>query len=55
MLIADYIIAAILIIVLFICIYINGAYVMETTNKMIEAGFDVSMIPTSLVGFTVVE
>lgn len=47
LLIADYIIAAILIIVLFICIYVNGTYVMETTNKMIEMGFDVSMISVS--------
>lgn len=44
LLIADYVIAVILIIVFFICIYINGAYIMETTNKMIEIGFDVSMI-----------
>lgn len=44
LLIADYIIAAILVAVFFICTFVNGAYVMETTNKLIEIGTDVSMI-----------
>lgn len=44
LLIADYIISGILILAFFICICINGAYVMEVTNKMIELGLDISMI-----------
>lgn len=47
LLIADYIIAVILVAVFFICTYINGAYVMDTTNKLIEMGTDVSMITVS--------
>lgn len=42
LLIADYIIAVILVAVFFICTYINGSYTMETMNKMIEMGMDVS-------------
>lgn len=44
LLIADYIIAIILVAVFFICNYINGAYTMETINKLIEMGVDVSML-----------
>lgn len=44
LLIADYVIAVIFVAVFFICVYINGNYVMETTNKLIEMGMDVSMI-----------
>lgn len=44
MLIADYVIAIILVAVFFICTYINGTYTMETINKMIEMGLDVSMV-----------
>jgi hypothetical protein len=44
LLIADYVIAVILVTVFFICTYINGVYVMETTNKLIEIGMDTSMI-----------
>lgn len=44
LLIADYIIAIILVMVFFICSYVNGTYIMETTNKLIEIGIDVSMI-----------
>ena len=42
--IADYIIAVFLIIAFLICAHINGTYVMEATNKLIEIGADVSMI-----------
>ena len=44
LLIADYVIAVILVTVFFICVYINGTYTMETTNRLIEMGVDVSMI-----------
>lgn len=47
LLIADYVIAVILVAVFFICTYINGFYVMETTNELIEMGVDVSMISIS--------
>lgn len=43
LLIADYVVAVILVAVFFICTYINGVYVMETMNKLIEMGVDVSM------------
>jgi hypothetical protein len=44
LLIADYIIAVILIAVFFICTCINGTYIMNTINRLIEMGMDVSMI-----------
>ena len=44
LLIADYIIAVILMVAFFICVYINGTYSMETTNRLIEMGADVSMV-----------
>ncbi len=44
LLIADYVIAVILVAVFFICTYINGAYIMETMNRLIEMGMDVSMV-----------
>lgn len=42
MLIADYVIAVILVTVFFACTYINGIYTMETMNRLIEMGVDVS-------------
>lgn len=45
LLIADYIIAVILVAVFFICVYVNGNYTIETTNRLMEMGVDVSMIP----------
>ena len=42
LLIADYIIAVLLVVAFFICTYINGTYIMETMNKLIEMGIDVS-------------
>ena len=42
LLIADYTIAVVLLIVFFICTYVNGIYTMETINKLIETGVDVS-------------
>ncbi len=47
LLIADYVIAVILVAVFFICTYINGSYTMETMNNLIEMGIDVSMISIS--------
>lgn len=44
LLIADYIIAVILVAVFFICVYVNGTYTMDTLNKMIEMGMDVSTV-----------
>lgn len=44
LLIADYVIAVILVAVFFVCTYINGVYTMETTNTLIEMGVDVSTI-----------
>jgi hypothetical protein len=43
LLIADYIIAIVLVVVFFICVFVNGSYTMETTNKLIESGADISM------------
>lgn len=42
LLIADYAIAVVLLMAFFICVYINGAYTMETMNKLIEMGVDTS-------------
>ena len=42
-LIADYVIAIVLVVAFFICTYINGTYTMNTINKLIEMGVDVSM------------
>lgn len=47
LLMADYIIAVILVAVFFICTYINGAYTMNTMNKLIEMGMDVSSLTIS--------
>ena len=44
LLIADYIIAIILMVAFFVCAYINGVYSMETMNTLIEIGMDVSMV-----------
>ena len=44
LLIADYVIAVVLVAVFFICTYINGTYTMETTNKLIEMGMDLSIV-----------
>lgn len=43
LLIADYIIAVVLMVAFFVCAYINGAYTMEVIDKMVEMGMDVSM------------
>lgn len=47
LLIADYVIAIVLVIAFFICTYINGTYVMETTDKLIKMGANISMIDIS--------
>ena len=44
LLIADYAIAVVLVAAFFICTYINGVYTMNTINKLIEMGMDVSMV-----------
>ena len=46
-LIADYFIAAILLVAFFICVYANGSYVSETTNMLVEMGVDASLISVS--------
>lgn len=47
LLIADYTIAVVLLTVFFICACINGVYAMNTTDKLIEMGMDVSMVAIS--------
>lgn len=47
LLIADYVIAVVLVIAFFICTYISGTYTMETINRLIEMGMDVSMVNIS--------
>ena len=47
MLYADYAIAIILIMLVFIFDCINGAYVITTTNKLIEMGVDMSTVVVS--------
>ena len=42
LLIADYVIAVILVAVFFICTYINGVYTMDTINGLIEMGVYIS-------------
>lgn len=44
LLIADYIIAVVLLIAFFICAFINGIYTMDTINKLIEMGMDISTL-----------
>lgn len=44
LLIADYVIAAVLIVAFFICTYINGNYTMDTINNLIEMGVDISSV-----------
>lgn len=57
LLIADYVVTVILIVAFFTCSIFNGLYVMETTNTLIAASIDVSMItitpPFNLDGFGV--
>lgn len=43
LLIADYVIAVMLVAVFFICAYVNGFYTMKTVDKLIEMGADISM------------
>lgn len=47
LLIADYTIAIVLMVAFLICTYINGAYIIETTNMLIEVGADMSMVTMS--------
>ena len=44
LLIADYVIAIFLVIAFFVCTYINGTYVVETTDKLIEIEMGTSII-----------
>lgn len=43
----DYIITAILVVVFFICLGVNGIYIINTTNNLIQIGMDISMISIS--------
>lgn len=47
LLIADYTIAVVLVAAFFICTYLNGLYTMETINKLIEMGIDISTLSIS--------
>lgn len=47
LLIADYIIAVVMIVAFFICVAFNGVYIVNTTNNLIQMGMDVSMISIS--------
>lgn len=47
LLIADYIIAVVLVAVFFVCNHINGTYTMNTMDKLIELGVDVSTVTIS--------
>lgn len=42
LLIADYAITVILVVVFFVCTYINGVYAVEITNELLEMGMDIS-------------
>ena len=57
LLIADYTVTVVLIVAFFICAYLNGLYVIDATNKLVEMGMDISMItiapPFNLDGFGV--
>lgn len=44
LLIADYIIAIILLMVFFICTHANGVYTMDTIDRLIETGADMSIV-----------
>lgn len=48
LLIADYIIAVIMITVFFVCVALNGIYVGNTTKELIEMGTDISMLSITL-------
>lgn len=43
LLIADYIIAIIMIVVFFVCVIYNGVYISNMTNNLLEIGMDISM------------
>lgn len=47
MLIADYSIAVILVMAFFICVYANGIYTMNTINRLVEMGIDISLVTVS--------
>ena len=57
LLIADYTVTVVLIVAFFICAIFNGIYAINSINKLIEMGIDVSMItitpPFNLDGFGV--
>lgn len=57
LLIADYTVTVILIVAFFICAIFNGVYTIETTNKLVELGMDISTTtvtpPFNLDGFGV--
>lgn len=47
LLIADYIIAIVMIVVFFVCVIYNGIYVSNVTNNLLEIGMDISMVNIS--------
>ncbi len=44
LLVADYVIAIVLVAAFFVCACINGNYTMQTTDRLIEMGMDVSAL-----------
>lgn len=44
LLIADYVIAVVLVAVFFICVALNGVYIANVTDKLIQMGVDMSMV-----------
>lgn len=48
LLIADYIIAVVMIAVFFICVALNGIYVSNITKELIKMGTDISMLSITL-------
>ena len=55
LLIADYTVTAILVVAFFICVALNGIYIMDATDKLIAMGLDPSLVtlqtPYNLDGF----
>lgn len=55
LLVADYTVTSVLLVAYFICVAINGIYLIDATNKLIAMGVDPSLItittPFSLDGF----
>lgn len=55
LLIADYVVTAVLVVAYFVCVSLNGVYIIDATNKLIATGLDPSIVtiatPFNLDGF----